>query len=76
MTPETSALFSERFGSRWIFDVEIIARFMRLPAGSSPRPEDAIYEYDLMSWKDVDGSKVKPLDFFKALRDLYRIFKR
>ncbi len=75
-TPPLRSLFEEPFVSRWIFDVEIIARFMRLPAGSSPRPEDAIYEYDLMSWKDVDGSKVKPLDFFKALGDLYRIFKR
>ncbi len=72
--PLLRKLFEEPFVSRWIFDVEIIARFMQLPAGSTPRPEDAIYEYDLTSWKDVDGSKVKPLDFFKALADLYRIF--
>ena len=75
-TPPLRSLFEEPFVSRWIFDVEIIARFMRLPAGSTPRPEDAIYEYDLMRWKDVDGSKVKPLDFFKALADLYRIFTK
>jgi dolichyl-phosphate beta-glucosyltransferase len=75
-TPPLRRLFEEPFVSRWIFDVEIIARFMKLPAGSTPRPEDAIYEYDLMSWRDVDGSKVKPLDFFKALGDLYRIFGR
>lgn len=75
-TPLLRSLFYEPFVSRWIFDVEIIARFMRLPAGSAPRPEDAIYEYDLMKWKDVDGSKVKTLDFFKAIVDLYRIFKR
>lgn len=73
-TPYLRSLFVAPFVSRWIFDVEIINRFMRLPAGTTPAPVDAIYEYPLPYWKDVDGSKVKALDFFKALRDLYRIF--
>ncbi len=72
--PYLRALFADPFVSRWIFDVEIIARFMRLPAGVATPALDAIYEFPLLSWKDVDGSKVKPFDFFKALRDLYRIF--
>lgn len=73
-TPYLRTLFADPFVSRWIFDVEIIARFMRLPAEVAPPALDAIYEFPLLSWKDVDGSKVKPFDFFKALRDLYRIF--
>ena len=75
-TPHLRTLFSEPFVSRWIFDVEIINRFMHLPPGTAPKPEDAIYEFSLDYWKDVDGSKVKPLDFFKALADLYKIFAR
>jgi len=62
--------------SRWIFDVEIIARFMKLPASERPAAAAAIYEYPLPVWKDVDGSKVKPFDFFKALRDLYLIWRQ
>ncbi len=73
-TPLLRNLFAEPFVSRWIFDVEIIARFMRLPVDSRPLPEEAIYEYSLPYWKDVDGSKVKPHDFLKALADLYKIF--
>jgi len=75
-TPYLRSLFADPFVSRWIFDVEIIARFMHLPAGGSQPPEQSIYEYPLPYWKDVDGSKVKPFDFIKALADLYRIFRR
>lgn len=74
--PSLRKLFAEPFVSRWIFDVEIIARFMKLPSTERPVPEAAIYEYPLPFWKDVDGSKVKPLDFFKALRDLYLIWRQ
>ena len=75
-TPHLRTLFAEPFVSRWIFDVEIIARFLRLPPGTAPHPEQAIYEYSLPYWKDIDGSKVKPFDFFKALFELYLIFGR
>jgi dolichyl-phosphate beta-glucosyltransferase len=75
-TPQLRTLFAEPFLSRWIFDVEIINRFMHLPESSRPKPEEAIYEFPLKYWKDVDGSKVKPFDFFKALADLYKIFSR
>ncbi|MEO5952515.1 MAG: glycosyltransferase [Chloroflexia bacterium] len=74
-TPYLRSLFDAPFVSRWIFDVEIINRFLGLPAGTTPPPTEAIYEFPLPYWKDVDGSKVKAFDFFKALRDLYRIFK-
>jgi len=69
-------LFAQPFVSRWIFDVEIIARFMKLPASERPAAAAAIYEYPLPVWKDIDGSKVKPFDFFKALRDLYLIWRQ
>jgi len=64
-------LFAEPFLSRWIFDVEIIARFVRQRSrGVAAR---AIYELPVMTWHDVKGSKVKGADFAKALKDLWRI---
>ena len=75
-TPEIMALFDEPFLTRWIFDVEIIARLIQAhAAGGAPDPHDAICEYPLRRWKDVPGSKVSPLDFFRGIRDLYRIHR-
>ncbi len=69
-TPHNRALFAKPFLSRWIFDVEILARLLSLPASLRPRPEEVIYEYPLRAWIDVAGSKVKPTDFFKAMYEL------
>ncbi|HEV8598035.1 MAG TPA: glycosyltransferase [Gemmatimonadales bacterium] len=66
-----------RFGSRWIFDVELIGRFIqRLRAAGVEHPENRIYEYPLLKWIDVRGSKVKPTDFFQAFAELVGIWFR
>jgi glycosyltransferase involved in cell wall biosynthesis len=67
-------LFEAAFVSRWIFDVEIIARYIKLVGAQ--QAGQRIYEFALHVWKDIDGSKVRPQDFFKALRDLMLIRKR
>ena len=59
------------FASRWIFDVEIIARFLSLKGRAFCC--EAIYEYPLHAWRDVGGSKVRTEDFFRAIKDLLRI---
>ena len=65
------------FGSRWIFDVELIGRFMeRLRAAGIEHPENRIYEYPLLKWVDVRGSKVKPTDFLRAFAELVGIWFR
>lgn len=69
--PRLKPLFAEPFVSRWIFDVEIIARYIKLDGPQ--KAMQGIYEFPLPVWKDIDGSKVKPQDFFKALRDLMLI---
>ena len=68
---EIRELFGDPFISRWIFDVEIIARLVRQRGRDlSAR---AIYELPITTWRDVKGSKVRSTDFFRALRDLQKI---
>jgi dolichyl-phosphate beta-glucosyltransferase len=71
MSPALREVFGKPFLSRWIFDVEIIARFISLWGRHATALR--IYELPLRQWKDVEGSKVSGGDFFKALRDLWRI---
>jgi dolichyl-phosphate beta-glucosyltransferase len=71
--PETPSLFADRFLTRWVFDVEILARFIQ-KTGSADAAATRIYEYPLEEWEDVAGSKVKPGDFLVAFRDVARIY--
>lgn len=75
-TPEFRQILREPFGSRWVFDVEILARFIRLRNRDRQAVINAIYEFPLRVWKDVAGSKVRPRDFFRAFHDIIRIYFR
>jgi glycosyltransferase involved in cell wall biosynthesis len=75
-TPELRQVLRDPFVSRWVFDVEIIARFIQLAGGDANRVAPRIYEFPLHVWEDVAGSKVKPADFFKAFGDVVRIRQR
>ena len=75
-TPTVQAIFASRFRSRWIFDVEILARFLQLKRRDGlPGAEALLYELPLPAWHDVDGSKLRPKDFGQALIDLLRIYR-
>lgn len=75
-TPTVQAIFASRFRSRWIFDVEILARFLQLKRRDGlPGAEALLYEFPLPAWHDVDGSKLRPKDFGQALIDLVRIYR-
>lgn len=74
-TPELGRMLESPFCSRWIFDVELLARLVRLRRGSLDIPaKDVIYEIPLTHWKDVGGSKLRAKDFVKALFDLAVIY--
>jgi glycosyltransferase involved in cell wall biosynthesis len=77
VTPDTEALFAEPFASRWIFDVEIVARRARA-LGPRPRErmEQLLYEFPLSEWRDVRGSKLRLGDFFRAIAELASIGAR
>lgn len=67
----TRGLFSAPFGSRWVFDVELIARYLKAhPNGTG------IYELPLDHWRDVGDSKVRTRDVFGAFAELLRIHRR
>lgn len=68
-------MFKKPFLSRWIFDVEIIARYISLMK-SPQEAARAIYEFPLETWTDVKGSKLGPRDFARAAYDLFRIRRK
>jgi dolichyl-phosphate beta-glucosyltransferase len=76
ITPEFAQVLAEPFHSRWIFDVEILARFLALHRYDTRSFEKEIYEYPLPVWTDVAGSKVKSSDFLRAFGELTTIYRR
>jgi dolichyl-phosphate beta-glucosyltransferase len=75
-SPEMYCLFEQPFSSRWIFDVEILARLIQARRGKQlPPPEQVIYEFPLLEWRDVPGSKLSYGDFLCAAWELARIYK-
>jgi dolichyl-phosphate beta-glucosyltransferase len=75
ITPALQSILASPFQSRWIFDVEIIARFLAFHNNDAAFAEVAIYENPLPRWEDVSGSKVRPTDFFVALYELLKVRK-
>ena len=75
-SPAIDAVFAEPFGSRWIFDVEILARYLAQPvaAGDPPR-RSRIYELVVPAWHDVPGSRLRWFHYFRAVADLFRIWR-
>jgi dolichyl-phosphate beta-glucosyltransferase len=72
----TATLFAQPFRSPWIFDVELIARYLRLPAapGEIPR-RDRLYELVVPAWHDIPGSKLRWYDFARATVDLAHVWR-
>ncbi len=76
VTPTLESLLSEPFHSRWIFDVEILARFLAIHKADPTYAAGVIYEQPLQAWRDVAGSKVRPHDFLKAFYELVQLRTR
>lgn len=71
---DSRRLFAAPFLVNWTFDVELIARLIRMRRSEgSQDPADEIYELPLRRWHDVAGSKVRARDFARALLEMWRI---
>jgi len=66
-------IFTEKFISKWLFDVELFHRIIKL-YGHKAMPK-ICKEVPLKEWLDFDDSKVKMTYFFKLWLDLYNIKK-
>jgi glycosyltransferase involved in cell wall biosynthesis len=74
-TPIFKELFAAPFLTKWIFDVEILARY--LSASNSKLKQiltEKIIEYPLQSWFDIPGSKIKFKDFAGSGLELAHIW--
>jgi glycosyltransferase involved in cell wall biosynthesis len=76
VTPELGEVLAAPFHSRWIFDVEILARFEALRKGDASYLENTVYEFPLNEWNDVRGSKVTTGAFLRAFFELFDIWRR
>ena len=53
-------VFATPFRSRWIFDVEVLSRYLAMPVAPGSRPRrQRIYELAVPAWRDVPGSKLR-----------------
>lgn len=69
-----SQLFEDKFTTKWLFDVELLARYIKIFGHENAVTK--IYEYPLLEWRDIGGSQLKFKDFFKAPYELLKIKKQ
>ena len=72
-SPQIEAAFEEPFRSRWVFDVELLARVARIARTEGRAPEGVLVELPLLAWRDVPGSKLRLRHAVTAFFDLMRI---
>ena len=73
VTDDLAHVLAAPFISRWIFDVEIVARYIQRRGRAFCF--SGIYEFPLDAWEDVGGSKLRSFDFFYAAFDMVRIYR-
>lgn len=73
-TDELARAFSEPFRTRWILDVELLAR-LRRDLGAEILASRLV-EIPLPRWRDVSGSKLTMTQGAAAFVDLWRIWRR
>jgi dolichyl-phosphate beta-glucosyltransferase len=73
---EVSEIFAAPFLSKWVFDVELIARLISGRSdGGDAEAATPLLELPLPEWHDVEGSKLRPHHMLLALVDLLNIYR-
>ena len=67
---EVRAVFATPFQSKWIFDVEMLARLAQQTSGDVGQ---RIHEVPLERWEEHGASRLRATDFLKAPLELLRI---
>ena len=67
-------LFGEPFSSRWVFDVEVLARLRNLIGVESMRT--AAVEMPLQTWHGISGSKMRLTAMLRSPLELLSIARR
>ncbi len=75
VTPAIYRAFETPFISRWIFDVEVIGRYLAWTQYRWRTGDCSLVEVPLQRWADVAGSKLTARSFAKAGFDLLRIWR-
>lgn len=68
-----AATFNEKFITKWLFDIEILAR---LRNEHKENILDILFEHPITSWKDISGSKIKIKHLLKVPFDLIKINRK
>jgi glycosyltransferase involved in cell wall biosynthesis len=71
-----AASLEQPFSTRWIFDVELLARLLAGERGAPPVPAQEMREFPLHAWRDVGGSKLRGRAMLRAGFQLLRLLAR
>lgn len=74
-TDALRGILAEPFLTRWIFDVELIARWLDARRSRFDDVEMGIQELPLRAWHDAAGSRIRWVDTFLVPLDLLRILR-
>ena len=68
--PNFKTLWNEPFLTRWLFDIELLARLQQ--EISEPLAQK-LYEFPIQEWRERAATKLKPSDFLMAPWQLFQI---
>jgi glycosyltransferase involved in cell wall biosynthesis len=74
--PQLTRLLEAPFVSRWVFDVELLARLVRDQRGAAGSGDAGLVELPLAEWIHDGRSHLHLTDFARAGVDLFRIWHR
>jgi dolichyl-phosphate beta-glucosyltransferase len=74
VTENIRSVFADPFLTRWLFDVEILARLADI-CGAGARLDGLVREEPLAFWRHVEGSKIGIQDTLHVLAETYRLWR-